>query len=339
MLQDGNQINLQIKKLRKAKLYSSPLKRVNVSFVSRPLFLMVLLSVSFFFSKESYCQYLEKDRIDLKNRQVFLGKIIEDHHPDYLIIQTENLGEFKINYSDISRTFRRANLEEPFYKKLGHQYMSVSVGAGHSYGGLGVRFQQRFGRKVGFAYSVGLGLNRLEQSDYIYNNSGSYYHKYYTNTACLSVAAKFYPYKWIYAEAGLFFNFVDQGEGYLMLGYDYAINRLFTINAGIGSVSTKDFIIPTEGVAFDLGLMFRFPTPKKPTYNNSRSSSYKSYSLTNEIDTTGDSILTNQKQDLIYLKNGDVFKGKITRLKYPHYLEIFTDQNRQIIIKYVQGGL
>lgn len=306
------------------------------SLFSKSLFFILLLSTVLFISNKSYGQYLENDRIDLKNHQSFVGKIIEDHKPDYLIIQTEDIGEIKIQYAQIARVFRRANLEESFYKKLGHQYLSVSVGTGHSYGGYGVRFQQRVGRKVGFAYSIGFGLNRIEQSGYIYNNSGSYYHKYHTNTACLSLAAKFYPYKWIYAEAGMYINYIDiRPEGFVMLGYDYAINRWLTINAGIGSVSTKDFIIPSEGVAFDFGLMFRFPTPKDLIPNHPDVKlNYNQINYNTAIDTTGNSSQVRGKYDLIYLINGDVLKGKITKIRYPYYVEIFNEHNQQIAIKY-----
>jgi hypothetical protein len=49
------------------------------------------------------------------------------------------------------------NKNDTTIRKKKYKYISLAIGAGTSYGGFGVRFQQRFGKKIGFAYHVGLG--------------------------------------------------------------------------------------------------------------------------------------------------------------------------------------
>jgi len=230
------------------------------------LILLILLTITLLYNNKSFGQYLEKDRVSLINGQSFNGIIIQDHKPDYLIIQSEDFGQLKIKYSLIARTFRKANLEEPFYKNLGHQYISISVGAGHSYGGYGVRFQQRVGRKVGFAYSVGMGLFQYKDYSYEYNGSDYARDYYQANSIGISIAAKLYAYKWFYAQLGILITPEEYYEPYpfTMIGYDLAINRLLSLNAGIGITSKENLIFQLEWFTFDFGMMFRFPTPKRP---------------------------------------------------------------------------
>lgn len=211
---------------------------------------IVPLIILLHFSKLSFGQYLHVDRLTLSSGQVFTGIIIEEHQPDYLILETKDFGPVKIRYSLIEQIIHKPNLEEPFYQKRGHQYLSISIGAGQSYGGLGVRFQHRVGRKFGFAYSVGFGYNEISE----YGNN--------METTGISIGARGY-YKWVHFGMGLLIDFQElmdyQQNLYLMTGYDFAINNKFSINTGIGIYSQNSFILNTGFLAVDIGVMYKFP--------------------------------------------------------------------------------
>jgi len=206
-------------------------------------------------------QNLHKDRVNLVNGESFTGIIIEDMKPQYLKIKTTDFGIIQLDYKDIRNIFRRADLDDTFYKKTGHQYLSFSAGFGHSYGGIGVRFQQRGGRKVGFAYSIGVGIDKTP-SYYYYNELRN--KKYLLG---IGLAGKFYVYKWIYLELGLLIDFKEimyqDFHPFFMIGYDFSINNKIAINAGIGYYKADYFILNTENFAIDLGLMYRIPSSKK----------------------------------------------------------------------------
>ena len=193
------------------------------------------------------------DIVQLKNYDVIKGKIIEDHHPDYLIIKSEILGEFRINYKQIKKinTLRASLSKEEIIKKKkkenkekkNYNYLSIGSGLGYSYGGIGARFQYRIGSELGFAYQIGLGYNEFSQKP------NSSHPKYQTNGPALSLGLKFLYLDWFYVNINYLFNIGSDGSTSIhdifipsfLIGTDYFFTKHWGINAAVG-ICTYDHI-------------------------------------------------------------------------------------------------
>lgn len=216
----------------------------------------LLFTLFFIASMTVIGQDIAFDNVFLKNRQIFSGEIIEIKKQEYVLIQTNEFGIIKVNYADISKITYKVNMDDSFFKKHGHDYISFALGTGLSYGGIGFRFQPRNGRKMGAAFFVGIGMNTINRD--IYKSK---------KVLGVSLGAKFFPYKWYYISSGVIFNILESGSTsqslFAMAGFDYAINNNFGVNAGIGLHSHDDYILGTGYFAIECGFFYKIEGLKK----------------------------------------------------------------------------
>ncbi len=154
------------------------------------------------------------------------------------------------------------------YNGNGTYFFSMGTGMGASYGGMGFRFQARFGRLMGIGMHVGVGwvFPYLSDSDTI-NIIG--------NPVSVLTGIKFFPYKGLYLDVQ-FGNFgriadVSWQDGRQIVanartpyglvfssGWDCFISRSFGLNLGAGVA--LDLTAPKTSntfPVFDIGFIFK----------------------------------------------------------------------------------
>jgi len=216
------------------------------------------LSTGFAFGQQD----LALDIIKMNNGVQIKGIVIEDIKKKYLVIRNEELGEVKVNYNDIRYFLAKQDTSKLFYVRKGHDYQSFALGVGIAYGGMGIRYQKRVGRKFGFGYAFGVGYNYFEKYSYKSDED------VLTQNIALSAGLKLFFYKWFYAHLNLMINIDNTNSIYKMskdfqlsYGADYFFNKRFGINAGIGmSIYKKNILLNHGPLIFDLGLILKFGT-------------------------------------------------------------------------------
>ncbi len=190
-----------------------------------------------------YSQELYQDVVTLKNGKVVRGIIIEQVSDQYLKIRTRDSKILEISMEDVEQisqeTFQidasKRELYDPYFFKSKHDYWSLATGIGPSYGGMGLRFQQRFGKIQGYGYHVGMGVM----------TGGEGYRSFWG----YSFGFKFFPYKSYYVNAqygsiGIVYqedilgNIVNQEALYgpsALIGADWFFSQYFGMNVGIGA--------------------------------------------------------------------------------------------------------
>lgn len=242
----------------------------------------ILLLISFI----SVAQKQQLDKVVLKNYDIIRGIIIEDHAPEYLIINSAILGRLTVNYKDIRNAYFLAGPKTEKEKAMireeesKYKYFSIATGLGYSYAGVGIRLQYRIGEKTGMAFHLGVGYNEYEVVSRTYsfyestiilnksevNFSGGiklvFLSHFYINTSVLLHTFDFSSYP----------NREDAYDLNILLGADWFFNDHLGINAALGvSSGDNNFIIDFEKsgaidldqLAIDIGLVYKIPTLKK----------------------------------------------------------------------------
>ncbi|MBU2651520.1 MAG: hypothetical protein KKA81_11340, partial [Bacteroidetes bacterium] len=119
---------------------------------------LILATVLVLIVSESMAQQLFQDVIILKSGKEVRGVIQEKVDGEYVKIRSRDNRTLEIPFADIERITQevfeaeglKKDLLDPYFMKNKHDYWSLATGIGPSYGGFGLRFQQRFGRKIGF---------------------------------------------------------------------------------------------------------------------------------------------------------------------------------------------
>lgn len=226
-----------------------------------------------------FSQTDQKDIVILKNYDRIIGKIIEDHYPDYLLIESEVLGKISLEYNQIRKiNSYQASLpkEKVIYKKKKnkkHFFLSVGTGLGYSYGGVGAKLQHNMFRKSGWGFSLGVGYNEYTVKP------KNYAARYQDSGVAFSFGVKFYPYRFVYINLNYLFNmgvisereFHDIADFSLLLGIDYLVYKNLGINTAFGISSyNNNFIISFDQtnvldlnqLALDIGVYYKFKTKK-----------------------------------------------------------------------------
>ncbi len=181
-------------------------------------------------------------------------------NPDDTIRSISTYDVYSIKYKDgkeINFKSKRPNRDRFFLDHKDTYYYSGAVGFGQSYGGIGLRFQGRIGRTLGFGYHCGLGM--LPPSG---GHSASL-----SSIIFFSVGAKFFYYRALYldvqygsvgryqtgSESKVFF-----GPSFL-IGGDWFFGDKFGLNVAAGvamnaTLKHEQLAAPT----FDIGFLFKF---------------------------------------------------------------------------------
>ena len=125
---------------------------------------ITMIFVIILFSSIVYSQQVYKDVIHLKNGDVAKGVIIENVPNDYVKLETDNGSIITFKYVDIAK-FTKEKVSSEVQKQQENvqplqtnqtptntqqrmefiPYNSISIGYGNSYGGLGAKFEYKFG--------------------------------------------------------------------------------------------------------------------------------------------------------------------------------------------------
>ncbi|MBU2652089.1 MAG: hypothetical protein KKA81_14260 [Bacteroidetes bacterium] len=200
-----------------------------------------------------------QDVIFMKNGDKIKSKILEitKETIKYKDFDFQDGPVRNIDKSDVSKVIYENGKEESIISSEGSyngKYTMLGSGLGMSYGIIGVRFQQRFGKNVGFGYHAGLG----------YLPGGP------TANLSFSIGAKFFPWRSLYVD--LQFGIIgweyqnDTKEDVNQLGISmltggdwlFGNSSRFGINFGIGfsyHFTSKDYTVTPAG---DLGFIIRF---------------------------------------------------------------------------------
>jgi len=210
-----------------------------------------------------------QDIVYIKNGDRITGKIIKEVPKAYIILHTQDMGDFTFQ-KDMISFIRRADSSQStrsFFNRKSANYFSVATGYGTSYGGLGFRFQHRFGGKVGLAYHLGIGLSPIFAGQEIpWFHPNDKIENYYTTFA---LGTKFFFYKWFYLDVNI--NFASQNKSLsfyrasYLLGADWFFSPHFGINAAFGKMDNlEDSLFKNSGkLAFDFALVYKFNFKKR----------------------------------------------------------------------------
>ncbi len=164
------------------------------------------------------------EMIYLRNRDMIVGEIVSDSS-DNITLRLPNKSEIGIAKKDIERI---ASASDLFFKRSHNRYTSFGFGIGNGFGGLGVKFQQRWGGEMGFAYHLGLGLH----FDLFMQNTRVRY----------NAGIKWYYYRNLYLDLSYGFLFrkqipraeIDIYNYYISLGTDIFSTRNIGANVALG---------------------------------------------------------------------------------------------------------
>jgi hypothetical protein len=164
------------------------------------------------------------EMIYLRNRDMIVGEIVSDSS-DNITLRLPNKSEIGIARKDIERI---APSGDKFFQRSHNRYTSFGFGFGNGYGGIGVKFQQRRGGEMGFAYHLGLGLqfDLFIGEPIIRYNAGIKW--YYYRNLYLDLAYGFLYRKQIPRSEIEVYNY------YISLGTDLFIKRNFGFNVSLG---------------------------------------------------------------------------------------------------------
>jgi len=189
-----------------------------------------------------------QDVMDMKNGDRFHGKLISEKPDKQITFQLENKSLIHAKQDEINIIY---NKKDNFYLLKADKNISFAIGAGDSYGGyLGLRFQQRFGDIMGFAYHIGTGA-------YLDGTK-------YGGSVGFNAGIKYYMYKWYYADIsyGWLKRRITHGAGIdeygtsFKVGLDFFVTPSIGFNAALGFASgsfNPGFQI--DYFAFDFGLV------------------------------------------------------------------------------------
>ncbi len=219
-----------------------------------------------------FSQEITQDVIYLKDGRVVKGIITKNIEGEFIRVKVST-HTMTIYYEDIDSINKEEYKTEmvvkqdfntvkddDYFTKNKNEYWSLATGLGQSYGGLiGVRFQQRFGEKMGLGYHGGIG----------YTPGGDTLRGF----VGFAVGVKFFIYKSYYINlqygtAGLIYyedvygNILNQEIMYgpaVMAGGDWFFSKYFGMNGALGvafNVTHPD----VQSVIFkvDFGLVVKF---------------------------------------------------------------------------------
>jgi hypothetical protein len=136
-----------------------------------------------------------------------------------------------------------SNSESKFYMLQKNKYHSIALGAGLSYGAMGLKYQARYGDVLGYGYQVGVGVSLIADNGKI------------LESRMVSLGAKIYPYKWFFLNTQIATHTITTIEYLaLMTGGDWFINKYIGFNAGLGIYFGDSNINPM----FDIGISYKF---------------------------------------------------------------------------------
>lgn len=185
-------------------------------------------------------------------------KVVEN--PDDTIRSISTFDVYSIKYKDgkeINFKSKRANKDRFFFDHNDTYYYSGALGFGQSYGGLGLRFQGRVGRTLGFGYHCGIGILPPVGG----------YSVSLSNLVFFSVGAKFFYYRaWYldvqYGSVGRHQEGSGSATVYgpsVLIGCDLFFGKGLGVNIAAGvamnaTVKHEQLATPT----FDIGFLFKF---------------------------------------------------------------------------------
>jgi hypothetical protein len=236
---------------------------------------IIIYCVIFIFPAIIFAQNNLEDVIYLKNGSVIKGIIIEQVPNVSIKIQTVDKNIFAFKMEEIERMTKEpvtndrysfSNSGEKFFMNKKNKYFSVGVGYGNSYGGLGLRLQQRFGNKLGFGWHAGVGyfpgqVLDMEPSVWFCGGAKFFWYKaWYINITYGTVARyKQEQYYW-----GYYYGYQSE-EGNLygpsfMLGGDWFFNKVFGMNGALGVSVLPDnpYYMQNAVATIDFGFIFKF---------------------------------------------------------------------------------
>jgi len=155
---------------------------------------------------------------------------------------------------------------EKFFSRKKNKYYSLAIGYGNAYGGLGIRFQQRFGNKLGFGYHAGVGyfpgqVVDMEPSAWFCSGVKFFWYKaWYINITYGTVARyKEEIYYWGYHLHSSYEESNLYGPSFL-LGGDWFFNKVFGMNAalGVSLIPDNPYYEQNAVATIDFGFVFKF---------------------------------------------------------------------------------
>ncbi len=170
------------------------------------------------------------------------GKILSQTRNDSVVFRMNTADTLILKNNDFVLKNHGNLISGDFHKKQ-YKYMAIGFGTGPSYGVFGLRFQQRFGDILGFAWHLGAGLSFIEDL-----NAAVY----------LNAGVKFYYYRFFYVDASI----GSFGPNFL-IGADLISTKAVGFNFAFGYESYDDGIKDTfinedlGNIAIELGLFFR----------------------------------------------------------------------------------
>jgi len=195
--------------------------------------------------------------LEISNRII---KYKSMENPDDPIRSISTYDVYSIKYKDgkeINFKSRRANKDRFFFDQRDTYYYSGALGFGQSYGGLGLRFQGRIGRTLGFGYHGGVGLFPPMTINGVSTKGGVFF----------SIGAKFFWYRaWYldvqYGSVGQYHTNTGNGTIYgpsFLIGGDWFFNDRFGLNVAAGvamnaTLRDEQLAAPT----LDIGFLFKF---------------------------------------------------------------------------------
>lgn len=163
------------------------------------------------------------DFVFLKNGDRIRGEIVKQDADVRVGIKVHSGDTLFLNEDEID-AIRTLPSDDLFFLRKENQYTSIGPGIGISYGGIGWRFQQRFGNIQGFAYHFGLGVFPADKNFYF--------------STWVNAGLKFYMYKWFYLDMSYGtikrVSNIDIYGASLMLGGDYFYHKNAGFNIAVG---------------------------------------------------------------------------------------------------------
>lgn len=198
-----------------------------------------------------------RDFVFLKNGDRMRGVILKGDGIDKIALKIQSGDTLILDKEDVLAV-RKLPADDHFFLRGENKYASIGPGIGISYGGIGWRFQQRFGNMKGFGYHFGLGF---------YPNTQNFYF-----STWLNAGLKYYWYKWFYLDmsAGtikrIHYQHIDldvYGVS-LLVGGDYFFKERTGLNIALG-ISSDTFQSGSKHFYFnaDIGFIIKFKNNKK----------------------------------------------------------------------------
>ena len=231
------------------------------------LLLLLIIIPAMIFSQEK-----TQDIVHLKDGRTVKGIIIKNVEGEFIRLKVpthtmtiyyediESINKEEYEVEVVEKQDFNPVKDDAYFVKNKNEYWSLATGLGQSYGGMiGLRFQQRFGEKMGLGYHGGIG----------YTPGGDTLRGF----VGFAVGVKFFFYKSYYINlqygtAGLIYyedvygNILNQEIMYgpaVMAGGDWFFTKYFGMNGALGvafNVSHPD--VQSAIFKLDIGLMVKF---------------------------------------------------------------------------------